>query len=120
MNEYIGTLFQSRNQAHIYHLQTTSYAKHTALNKYYDDIIGLVDSIVESYQGKYEILKGYKMVGTLKDLENDEEIVAYFEQLARYCELKRKKLPQDGFLNNLYDSVDELINSTIYKLKVLK
>ena len=120
MNEYIGTLFQSRTQSHIYHLQTTSYAKHKALNKYYDGIIDLIDSIVESYQGKYEILKGYKMVGTLKDLENDEGIVAYFEQLARYCELKRNKLPQDGFLNNLYDSVDELINSTIYKLKVLK
>jgi len=119
MNEYIGTLFQSRNQSHIYHLQTTSYAKHIALNGYYDGIIGLVDSIVESYQGKYDILKGYKMVGSLKDLENEEDIIKYFEQLARYCELKREKLPQDGFLNNLYDSVDELIRSTIYKLKRL-
>ena len=120
MNEYIGTLFQSRNQAHIYHLQTPSYAKHMALNDYYDGIIDLVDSIVESYQGKYDILKGYKMVGSLKDWESDEDIITYFEQLAKYCELKRAKLPQDGFLNNLYDSVDELINSTIYKLKVLK
>ena len=119
MNEYIGTLFQSRNQAHIYHLQTTSFAKHKALNEYYDAIVDLVDSIVESYQGKYEILKGYKMLGTLKDLGEDDEVIAYFEQLARFCELKRKKLPQDGFLNNLYDGVDELINSTLYKLKNL-
>ena len=119
MNEYIGTLFQSRNQAHIYHLQTTSYAKHIALNSYYDDIVPLIDSIVESYQGKYEILKGYKMMGSLKDLGEDDDIISYFEQLARFCELKRKKLPQDGFLNNLYDSVDELINSTLYKLKNL-
>ena len=119
MNEYIGTLMQSRNQAHIYHLQTPSYAKHMALNDYYDEIIELVDSIVESYQGKYDILKGYKMVGTLKDWESDEDIIKYFEQLAKYCELKRTKLPQDGFLNNLYDSVDELIRSTQYKLKRL-
>ena len=119
MNEYIGTLFQSRTQTHIFHLQITSYAKHKALQKYYEGIVDLIDSIVESYQGKYEILKGYKMLGTLKDLGEDDEIVAYFEQLARFCELKRNKLPQDGFLNNLYDGVDELINSTLYKLKNL-
>lgn len=119
MNEYIGTLMQSRNQAHIFHLQTSSYSKHIALNGYYDGIIGLVDSIVESYQGKYDILKGYKMVGSIKDLENEEDTIAYFEQLAKYCELKRTKLPQDGYLMNLYDSVDELIRSTIYKLKRL-
>ena len=119
MNEYIGTLMQSRNQAHIFHLQTSSYSKHIALNGYYDGIIGLIDSIVESYQGKYDILKGYKMVGSIKDLENEEDTIAYFEQLAKYCELKRTKLPQDGFLNNLYDSVDELIRSTLYKLKRL-
>ena len=119
MNEYIGTLFQSRNQSHIYHLQTSSYAKHMALNTYYDEIICLIDSIVESYQGKYDILKGYKMVGSLKDLENEEDIITYFEQLAKYCELKREKLPQDNFLKNLYDDVDTLIRSTLYKLKRL-
>ena len=85
MNEYIGTLMQSRNQAHIFHLQTSSYSKHMALNGYYDGIIGLIDSIVESYQGKYDILKGYKMVGAIKDLENEEDTIAYFEQLAKYC-----------------------------------
>ena len=119
MNEYVGTLFQSRNQAHIYHLQTSSYAKHKALNKYYEDIIDLIDSLVEGYQGKYEIIKGYKMIGTLKDLESDEDIITYFEQIAKYCELKREKLPQEGFLTNVYDDIDSLIRSTLYKLKRL-
>ena len=45
MNEYVGTLFQSRNQAHIYHLQTPSYAKHMALNDYYEDIIDIIDDL---------------------------------------------------------------------------
>jgi hypothetical protein len=119
MNEYIGTLFQSRNQAHIYHLQTSSYDKHKALNAYYEDIIDVIDRLVESYQGKYDIIKGYKMLGTLKDLQSDDDIVSYFEQLARYCELKREKLPQDSYLKNNYDEVDSLIRSTLYKLKVL-
>jgi len=119
MNEYIGTLFQSRNQAHIFHLQTTSFAKHKALNEYYDGIIPLVDSIVEAYQGKYGILKDNKMIGSLKDLNDNEDIVKYFETMLRYTQLKREKLPQDGFLNNLYDGVDELISSTLYKVKIL-
>ena len=119
MNEYVGTLFQSRNQAHIYHLQTPSYAKHIALNEYYEGIIDLIDSLVEAYQGKYDILKGYKMLGTLSDLEDDEDIVEYFEKIAKYCELKREKLPQEGFLTNVYDDIDTLLRSTLYKLKRL-
>ena len=119
MNEYIGTLMQSRNQTHIYHLQTTSYAKHIALQEYYEGIIDLIDGVVEGYQGKYEIVKGYSMIGTIKDLESDEDIVEYFEKLARYCELKREKLPQDSFLTNVYDDIDTLIRSTLYKVKTL-
>jgi len=119
MNEYIGTLFQSRTQSHIFHLQTTSYAKHIALNGYYDGIVDLADGIAEAYQGKYEIIKGYKMGGSIKDLENNDDATAYFVQLAKFCELKREKLPQDSYLVNLYDGVDELIRSTLYKLKTL-
>jgi hypothetical protein len=119
MNEYVGTLMQSRNQAHIYHLQTPSYAKHIALNEYYEEIVYLIDSLVEAYQGKYDILKGYKMIGTLSDLEDDGDIVDYFEKIAKYCELKREKLPQDGFLTNIYDDIDTLLRSTLYKLKRL-
>lgn len=119
MNEYVGTLMQSRNQAHIYHLQTPSYAKHIALNEYYEGIIDLIDSLVEAYQGKYDILKDYKMIGTLSDLEDDEDIVEYFEKIAKYCELKREKLPQEGFLTNIYDDIDTLLRSTLYKLKRL-
>jgi len=119
MNEYVGTLFQSRTQTHIFHLQTSSYAKHIALNEYYEEIVDLIDSLVEAYQGKYEILKGYKMVESLKDLESEDDIVSYLEKVAKYCELKREKLPQDGFLTNIYDDIDTLLRSTIYKLKRL-
>ena len=53
MNEYVGTLMQSRNQAHIFHLQTSSYSQHIALQEYYEGIVDLIDSLVEAYQGKY-------------------------------------------------------------------
>lgn len=119
MNEYLGTLMQSRNQTHIYHLQTTSYAKHIALNEYYDEIVDLIDSLGEAYQGKYGIITDYKMIGTLSDLNEEDDILQYLEKIAKYCELKRQKLPQEGFLTNIYDDVDTLLRSTIYKVKQL-
>jgi len=56
----ISLLFHSQVQAHIYHLQTDSYAQHKALNDYYDAIPDIIDSIVESFQGEYGIQRGYK------------------------------------------------------------
>jgi hypothetical protein len=113
---FIGTLMQSRNQAHIYHLQTNSFAQHMALKKYYEGIVNLVDGLVESYQGKYGILRGYKMAGTIKE---DENPIIYFEGLCKFVEAIVPSLPQDGFLINQYDEVVALIQSTKYKLKFL-
>jgi hypothetical protein len=120
MNEYLGTLMQSRTQAHIFHLQSDSYEAHKALQKYYEDIVDMIDEVAEGYQGKYEIVTDYKMVGTLSNFESDEQVIKYFETLARFCELKREKLPQDSYLKNLYDNIDSLIRKTLYKLKYLR
>jgi hypothetical protein len=113
---FIGTLMQSRNQAHIYHLQTSSYAQHIALQGYYEGIIPLIDGLVESFQGKYGILRGYKMAGTIKE---DENALIYFEGLCKFIETVIPGLPQDTFLVNQYDEVMTLIQSTKYKLKFL-
>ena len=42
--------------AHMLHLSTRSYAEHKALDELYTELPGLVDSLVESYQGKYGIV----------------------------------------------------------------
>ena len=112
----IGTLMQSRNQAHIYHLQTNSYAQHVALQGYYEGIIPLIDGLVESYQGQYGILRGYKMAGVLKE---DDNPAMYFEGLSKFFEALKPSLPQDSFLVNQYDEVGSLLQSTKYKLKFL-
>lgn len=113
---FIGTLMQSRNQAHIYHLQTDSFAQHKALQGYYEDIVDLIDGLVESYQGRNGILRGYKMAGTIKE-DNNPQI--YFEGLAKFVETIRTQIPQDSYLQNQVDEVVALIESTKYKLKFL-
>jgi hypothetical protein len=115
MANFVSTLFHSRTQAHTFHLQTNSFATHKALNKYYDSIIDLVDSLIESYQGRYGILKGYK--GMADVLEYDENVVVkYFEALCMYVEKNRPLLPQDSYIQNQIDELIALIESTKYKL----
>lgn len=108
----------SRTQAHVYHLQTPSFAAHMALNGYYSGIVEIIDGLVESYQGKYGILMGYT-APPLMEYESCEAIQAYFKALAVTITQCRQGIP-DSYLQNQIDTVEELINSTLYKLKFLK
>lgn len=115
---FISTLFGSRNQAHIFHLQTPSYAAHKALQTYYEEIVELIDSYVEIYQGRYGILKGY--VASTPQIFEDDSTVKYFTGLQKFVDDTRTQLPQDSELNNIVDEISGLVGSTIYKLKFLK
>jgi hypothetical protein len=115
--KFISILLSSREQAHIFHLQSQSYAQHKALQGYYEGIVDLIDSYVEQYQGKYGILKGY--VPTTQVFE-DDSTVRYFAGLLTFVENTRRELPQDSNLNNTVDEIVSLIVSTHYKLKFLK
>ena len=120
MGLLVGTLMQSRNQVHVYHLQVTgpgSHAAHLALQAYYEGIIPLIDGLVESYQGKYGILRGYAMTSTIRE---DNNFIKYFEALCMFVEHTRTEIPQDSYLANQVDTIVELINSTKYKLKNLQ
>ena len=58
--QLVSKILHSRNQVHIFHLQTKSYAEHIALNEFYDGVLGLFDGLIESYQGKHGIISNYK------------------------------------------------------------
>jgi hypothetical protein len=119
IGQFVSTLFASRTQAHVFHLQTPSFAAHKALNEFYDEIVGITDGIAESYQGKYGIITGYSNVA-LQEYESCEAIIMFFEMLCMYVEKSRQMLPQDSYLQNQIDEVVALIKSTIYKLRFLK
>ena len=116
--EMISLLMHSRSQIHILHLQTKSFAEHKALNDYYDGIVGLIDGLVESYQGKYNILSGYKSYD-LSDYKSTESTIKYLKDLYSKIE-KLRKCCDDSYIQNQIDNVCELINSTLYKLRFLK
>lgn len=116
--EMVSLLLHSRTQAHILHLQTKSFAEHSALNGYYDEIGGLVDGIIESYQGKYSILKGYKKY-EIEDYKDVTSTINYLKELYSKVE-ELRDCCKDSYIQNQIDTVCELINSTLYKLRFLK
>lgn len=118
--QLISTLLASRNQAHIFHWQAQgigSDAMHRALGVYYDEIVDLADGLVESFQGRYDIQRGYTSPATFKE---DGQALIYFEALSKYVETIRVKIPQDSYIQNEVDTVVKLIETTKYKLKNLK
>jgi DNA-binding ferritin-like protein len=119
----ISTLMASRDQAHVFHWQTTgegSFAAHLALNGYYDAIPDMVDALVESYQGKYGILKGYTPAERFDEYSKDGAI-KYFKALATYIDRAYNKIPkEDTNIINQLDTFKDLIYTTIYKLENLQ
>lgn len=115
----ISMLLHSKTQAHVFHLQTKSYAEHMALAGYYGGIDDLVDGLVESYQGKYGIIKNYESfkVSSYKD---NSQLQAYFKTLDKEVTKLRADTDKDTYLANQVDTVVELIQSTLYKLAFLK
>jgi DNA-binding ferritin-like protein len=116
----ISLLLHSRNQVHIFHWQTSgpgSFATHTALGTYYESIVDIIDGLVETYQGKYGILKGYNNYEYL-EYDSNSEFINYFELLAKSISSLRKDT-LDSYIQNQIDTVEELIFSTLYKLKNL-
>ena len=116
--EMVCNILHSRNQAHVFHLQTQSFAEHKALNDYYDGVVALFDGIVESYQGKYGIIKNFKTF-KIEQYRNGKKTISYFERLLDIIEENRDSV-DDSYIQNQIDTVQELINSTIYKLRFLK
>jgi len=116
--EMISLLLHSRTQAHTLHLQTESYPEHKALNEYYDGIVDIIDGLVESYQGKYGIIKGYKSYA-LVEYKSTDTTIKYLNDLCGKVE-KLRDCCKDSYIQNQIDTVCELINSTLYKLRFLK
>ena len=117
-SKMVSKLLHSQTQVHTFHLQTTSYSEHKALQNYYEGIDGLVDGLVESYQGKHGLVKNYKTFDMV-DYKSNDQLIKYFKELLDVISDNRDSV-KESYLQNQIDTVEELINSTLYKLKFLK
>ena len=119
MEQLASLFFHSRTQAHVFHLGVKgpgSFAAHKALEEYYEGIVGLIDGLVESYQGKNGLIK-FQAVNSIDNNCDIKNIISYFEKLCVALEKLRKdsKL-QDSWIQNEIDNIATLLYSTKYKL----
>jgi hypothetical protein len=121
--KFFSKLFESREMAHIYHLtvkgEMGSHAAHTALNDFYDGILGFIDEMIEVYQGQYGIVEGYETIDTSDTRSKDK--IEYFEELANFVKSEKKCFKsEDSHILNIVDEAVALIYKTLYKLKYNK
>ena len=116
----VATMFLAREYAHRAHLRVTgpgSFAAHSALGEFYNEIIDNADSITEAYQGRHGIIEIPYL-----PLPKQEDYVAVLETLLddieklRYDAVDKK----DTAIQNLIDTAVETFLSTLYKLKNLR
>ena len=112
---FVSVLFHSGTNAHFMHLQTKSFSEHKALETYYESIVDVVDRWAEAYQGCYEVINLYP-----SDFHVAKVPLTYFQKIKDFVDSIRKLLPKETELQNIVDEVAQLVDSTIYKLKVLK
>jgi DNA-binding ferritin-like protein len=114
---FIGHLFLARDVAHSVHLNTRSYAKHKALQKFYEGVIEAADNFAEVYQGRHGLIGPI----ALQSAKKTNNIVEFLESELKELEGMRDTVcdKDDSVLQNLIDEIFALYLSTIYKLKFL-
>lgn len=118
-NDIIPIFLKFLSQIKVYHWQTTNYARHIASDNLHTNLSLLIDSFIETYQGK-----NYRERLTLKDANlkllnlNDEEMVDY---LLEYKDFIMNSLPsllpedmKNPDLINIRDEMLSLVNQTLY------
>jgi hypothetical protein len=115
--DFIGLLFLARDVAHSVHLNTRSFSKHTALNIFYDRIIGAADDFTEAYQGRHGLVGPI----TLHSAKKTGNIIEFLEDSLQQIEDARYDVVDktDMSLQQLIDNIIEIYLRTLYKLKYL-
>lgn len=116
--DFTMCVLNSVTVTHIQHLVAKTYAIHVALGEFYGEVGDLIDSFVESFQGKYGLLTSFPTNYAVPSMEP----IPYLESLKQEVEYYRRAegFPQDSELQNEVDNIANLINSTLNKLKHYK
>jgi len=113
IEELVKRIFKARNEAHVRHWMTSSYAEHKTLGKYYEDVIGVLDELIETYQGTFGIIE------TLPD-QTESMIKALNEEMLWLNENREKIANNIPALENIVDELTGLHAKTLYKLENLR
>lgn len=113
----IGSVLFSITFAHIFHLCTTDYPAHIALNDYYDEMPDKIDALAEKF------LSDNSSIMIINAILPGLDPVDYFERLKKFVAtfangMQGVYVDTSAYQSEL-DDIINLISSTLYKLKRL-
>jgi hypothetical protein len=117
--EIVSYFNNAKQQAIVWHQQTDSFSEHKALEEFYDEIVGLLDELSESYAGIYGRLSPYE-VDDLMDWTSTDDTIKYYRGCYDWLQVERKSAPQDSFIQNQLDEITQLLGQTLYRLSLRK
>ena len=116
IEQLFGTLQQSVVSTWRKHLRTAKYAKHMALNDFYEDMPEKVDALIEAWMG----VNGKKIKGYENILQSAKmNTLTYLNELKQIATQGYELMGGEKELEALLDDIVELIDSTLYKVKEL-
>lgn len=119
IKELIALVFCTRNEAHLAHWNTKSYAEHMALNDFYDDVLDPLDDLVEDYQAAFGLV-GKKLPEDEDNEEKDMDILARLKSDMKWINTNRSKICKNvSALENIVDELSGVYLKAIYKLENL-
>ena len=115
--DFVGHLFLARDVSHSVHLNTRSYAKHKALQEFYEGVVGLADDFAEAYQGRHGLIGPI----SLQTAKKNGNIVEFLQDSLDEIEANRYKVCEesDTAIQNIIDEIVALYLLSLYKLKFL-
>jgi hypothetical protein len=116
MQGVIGTLLMSVTFGHLFHLCTTDYPSHIALNEYYEKMPDKVDTLAEAYLSTTKAANFQVCIVPTSSCP-----ISYLDRVLEYVlTYQEQKLQGESAFNSLVDDCVNQIRSTLYKLKRLK
>ena len=116
IEQLVAKVFASRNNAHLQHWRTKSYAVHKALGNFYEDVIDIIDDLVEAYQGNFSL------IGEVPDVEqnHNKDPIKMLTADVTWIAQNRSEIAQEvDALENIIDELTGLYLKTLYKLENL-
>lgn len=113
IRDLAARVFATRDMAHLEHWRTRSYAQHVALGQFYEALPGLMDSIVECYQGAFDDIEPFQVQTKRMD------IVDRIRDDLDYIQSMREDLSRgDDAIGNLIDELANCYQKTLFLLSL--
>lgn len=115
----VGKFLEFSSQIKLYHWQTKVYSRHIASNDLYIKIGVLIDTFIETLQGKYQnrISLNKSENGQIRNLD-DDDIIFYLQSFKEFLVEDLPKLLDQDMKNydllNIRDEMLSTVNQTLY------